>query len=1807
MRKTALVISFILGISLLPITTIAVTPASAAPTTILFEDVQANNVILGVLASRSQNAQLSRSGAASPYTMSALATAGRGAYSYQTDSLYGKTQTPPPTDKWTGHGGCGVNEYSAVGCLTQLRESDERPNSTSANKIGFSGNKTGTDTPKTGIIQLNTLDGWMAATPSGGISTNERANGEFSFGTVFGPEIYSVPFLGSAGQAISYQWKAAGTNDDYEVYGFLVKISDNSGKACTSASGVGTYGLTNPTSTHTIVTYGRGTTADWTTATGSIGTDGCYRFRFVGGTYDASGGLRAGASFSIYDVKLGEAQNLVFTQPADMLKSTFSRTFTAVATSNAPGATLVFASTTPTICAVSGTTVTVLANKEGTCSLRVDSAAVGDYGSAPTAYSSFQVQSTNTKPISNGGNSILGDAKVCSTLTVVEGSWSDGGASITGTSYQWKKNGSAIIGSTSSTYIVQSTDVGAVISYDISKTNSEGTTSATSSSIIPLDARLSNLSISSGSLSPTFNGCSFSYSASLSTSSIRIIPTVASADATVTVGGSAVVSGQPSGAIALNAGSNTVLLVVTNGAQSTTTTLTITYGEAPAVAVLAPTSLTGTGGTLNATVNAKGQSTSDIRFEISTSPTFTSDAFIVNATPSTATGTVDTNMSALSPALIKETTYYVRAFATNASGTTTSSIFSFTTPAAPIATSNSASSLSSTGATLNGSVVGNGDSEGSDTTVIFQYSLNSDMSSPTEVNPTTNAVIAGGDKNSSSVSIPLTGLQTGSTYYFLVKATNNYGSNYGSILNFTLKGAPSVSTQSASSITSTAADLNGIVNANGDATTSIIFNWGTSAGSLTNTISVTPTTVSGNLNTSVLGRLTGLAPNITYYYKLSATNSIGTTQSTPTTSFTTIVDARPSAILSAPSNSLTSQPFTVTVTFSEAVTGFLEADIVLTGTDNAKWTKQIAQEISKSVYTVEFRPNSPSAGTLTVGLAQDVVLDSTSQKNTAATSVNVITSTSVIAPVISYPSYTISGAQNSLITTLVPTNTGGIIAEWSISAPLPTGLFFSTSSGQFYGTPTISSPSTQFVVTATNAAGSDAKTVTVSVEGPPVISYTPSTVSAIVGTAITSLAPTNSGVAATSWSVSPSLPIGLSLNASTGVLSGTPSTTSQSSTFIVTATSSAGSPGSTTIIVSVAAQTVPGQPTSLSGIAGAGQATLNWVSPTDNGGASIITYRIEYSSNGGSNWTEYQHPNSSSTSLTVTGLNNGTSYIFRVAATNGAGSGSASSASNAVTPFAADRPDAPTIGIGTVVDSQTVTVSFSAPANNRGAAITNYTATSSPGGITASSANSPITVTGLTVNTAYTFTVTATNSAGTSDSSTATSSITPKMTYSVTFNSQGGSSISDGSFISGESVIAPTSNPTRSGYTYNGWFAAATGGSVLVFPYSPGVTNNITVYAQWTAIPVVIPPSPTPVPVVVTGPPPSSLKTITSPKISRDDKGYYCQVGKYVFLREGHTEETPKLTTQVFSLLSNGTVIESIKSALDKVLFTKSDTYLESTLTCQVEVGQENLITTSYSLNSADISTFASVRKSAIEAADVKYYKDREDAYAKKDQEFVRLAAVKAAAVAASKSSKEIFAASANYQKAYKAASELWKKELADASTNRVLARDLAQKNYLESLESAGISIYPTPVKAAVTPTPTPSPTPKPTPTPTPTPVVTTNPQPTAQMVKVGTVYMATGSYSLNDATKITLKAIALKINASDAKSILVYGHTDSRGGVNNTVLSQNSAKAVANYLRPLLKGKKITVDWYASRKPVTGGNSAADLAKNRRVEVYSK
>ena len=68
----------------------------------------------------------------------------------------------------------------------------------------------------------------------------------------------------------------------------------------------------------------------------------------------------------------------------------------------------------------------------------------------------------------------------------------------------------------------------------------------------------------------------------------------------------------------------------------------------------------------------------------------------------------------------------------------------------------------------------------------------------------------------------------------------------------------------------------------------------------------------------------------------------------------------------------------------------------------------------------------------------------------------------------------------------------------------------------------------------------------------------------------------------------------------------------------------------------------------------------------------------------------------------------------------------------------------------------------------------------------------------------------------------------------VAYDSQSGSAVSNGSFVTGSTLTLPAA-PTRAGYTFAGWFAESTGGTALVSGYSPSETGAITVYAQWTA------------------------------------------------------------------------------------------------------------------------------------------------------------------------------------------------------------------------------------------------------------------------------------------------------------------------------------------------------------------------------------
>ena len=192
--------------------------------------------------------------------------------------------------------------------------------------------------------------------------------------------------------------------------------------------------------------------------------------------------------------------------------------------------------------------------------------------------------------------------------------------------------------------------------------------------------------------------------------------------------------------------------------------------------------------------------------------------------------------------------------------------------------------------------------------------------------------------------------------------------------------------------------------------------------------------------------------------------------------------------------------------------------------------------------------------------------------------------------------------------------------------------------------------------------------------------------------------------------------------------------------------------GTYTRSASVTPRTVAGSVTDLAGTAGNGQVSLSWTAPTSTGGGAISDYRIRQSSNAGATWITFRDAISTATSATVTGLTNGASYLFQVAAVNGAGAGTyARSAS--VTP----RTVAGAVtGLARTAGNGQVSLSWKAPTSTGGSAITDYVIRrSSDAGATwttfidAVSTATSATVTGLTNGTSYMFQVAAVNGAGT--------------------------------------------------------------------------------------------------------------------------------------------------------------------------------------------------------------------------------------------------------------------------------------------------------------------------------------------------------------------------------------------------------------------------------------------------------------------------
>jgi uncharacterized protein (TIGR02145 family) len=283
------------------------------------------------------------------------------------------------------------------------------------------------------------------------------------------------------------------------------------------------------------------------------------------------------------------------------------------------------------------------------------------------------------------------------------------------------------------------------------------------------------------------------------------------------------------------------------------------------------TSVTTTGAVLNGNVNPNNYSTV-VTFEYGTT---TSYGTVIPAIQSPVSGTNQVSVTAALGGLVPGTTYHFKVKAVNTGGSSEGADVSFTTLKLPEAIAGSASALTVSGVTLNGTVNANN----SFTSVTFEYGLTTAYGSEVTASPSpvSGSIVI-------SVSAGISGLIEGTIYHFRIKAISDAGTSYSSDQSFTTLTLPSAITNAATSVTAATALLNGTVNANNSSAT-VTFEYGTTT-SYGTSVTASQSPVSGTSATPVSVSLSGLTGSITYHFKVKAVSAAGSAEGSDIT-FTT--------------------------------------------------------------------------------------------------------------------------------------------------------------------------------------------------------------------------------------------------------------------------------------------------------------------------------------------------------------------------------------------------------------------------------------------------------------------------------------------------------------------------------------------------------------------------------------------------------------------------------------------------------------------------------------------------------------------------------------------------------------------------------------------------------------------------------------------------------------------------------------------------------------------------------------------------------
>ena len=288
----------------------------------------------------------------------------------------------------------------------------------------------------------------------------------------------------------------------------------------------------------------------------------------------------------------------------------------------------------------------------------------------------------------------------------------------------------------------------------------------------------------------------------------------------------------------------------------------------PPLPTLDASGLLSTGATeakLHATINPNGSQTT-YRFEYGTTTSYGSKA---PASPkSIGSGTSPVEVTETLSGLSPTTTYHFRLVASSEKGTVVGHDQTFTTTKpGPIATTETATSVLLTEATLNASVNPSGEA----TTYQFEYGTTTSYGAKAPISPKE----VGSGSTAVKVAEKLSGLKEGTTYHFRITATNAKGTAQGIDRTFTTgPPPPQAKTSSAVDVQMSTVTLRGEVDPEGAATT-YQFEYGTST-AYGSVVPASPKSAgSGTSWAQASEPLSGLKAGTTYFFRIVATNNGG--------------------------------------------------------------------------------------------------------------------------------------------------------------------------------------------------------------------------------------------------------------------------------------------------------------------------------------------------------------------------------------------------------------------------------------------------------------------------------------------------------------------------------------------------------------------------------------------------------------------------------------------------------------------------------------------------------------------------------------------------------------------------------------------------------------------------------------------------------------------------------------------------------------------------------------------------------------------